>query len=102
MSFQAPKGTFDWLPPRSEQALAVREALVAPVRRAGYGYIETPVFEDTAAVRPRRRRVDRHRLQGDVHLPRQGRPFADPAARGHRVAWCAPCSSTACTTDSSR
>ncbi|MER6949914.1 histidine--tRNA ligase [Nonomuraea sp. NPDC000554] len=47
MSFQAPKGTFDWLPPRSEQVLAVREALVAPVRRAGYGYVETPVFEDT-------------------------------------------------------
>ncbi|WP_113699651.1 histidine--tRNA ligase [Nonomuraea lactucae] len=47
MSFQAPKGTFDWLPPRSEQILAVREALVAPVRRAGYGYVETPVFEDT-------------------------------------------------------
>ncbi|MFI7439553.1 histidine--tRNA ligase [Nonomuraea indica] len=47
MSFQAPKGTFDWLPPTSEQVLAVREALVAPVRRAGYGYIETPVFEDT-------------------------------------------------------
>ncbi|MDF2704885.1 MAG: histidine--tRNA ligase [Nonomuraea muscovyensis] len=47
MSFQAPKGTFDWLPPSSEQVLAVREALVAPVRRAGYGYIETPVFEDT-------------------------------------------------------
>ncbi|GGK91589.1 histidine--tRNA ligase [Planomonospora parontospora subsp. parontospora] len=48
MTFQAPKGTFDWLPPRSERVLAVREALVAPVRRAGYGYIETPTFEDTA------------------------------------------------------
>lgn len=48
MTLQAPKGTFDWLPPRSERALAVREALTAPVRRAGYGYIETPVFEDTA------------------------------------------------------
>ncbi|MEU7857782.1 histidine--tRNA ligase [Nonomuraea sp. NPDC049141] len=47
MSFQAPKGTFDWLPPRSEQVLAVREALVGPARLAGYGYIETPVFEDT-------------------------------------------------------
>ncbi|MEV4839383.1 histidine--tRNA ligase [Nonomuraea sp. NPDC049486] len=47
MTFQAPKGTFDWLPPRSEQVLAVREALVAPARRAGYGYVETPVFEDT-------------------------------------------------------
>ncbi|MBG0831269.1 histidine--tRNA ligase [Planomonospora sp. ID67723] len=48
MSFQAPKGTFDWLPPRSERALAVRETLVAPARRAGYGYVETPTFEDTA------------------------------------------------------
>ncbi|GAA4065538.1 histidine--tRNA ligase [Nonomuraea soli] len=47
MSFQAPKGTFDWLPPRSERVLAVREALVAPVRQAGYGYVETPTFEDT-------------------------------------------------------
>ncbi|GAA3657544.1 histidine--tRNA ligase [Nonomuraea antimicrobica] len=47
MSFQAPKGTFDWVPPRSERVLAVREALAAPLRRAGYGYIETPVFEDT-------------------------------------------------------
>ncbi|SDR26872.1 histidine--tRNA ligase [Thermostaphylospora chromogena] len=48
MNFQAPKGTFDWLPPRSELVLAVREALSAPARRAGYGYIETPTFEDTA------------------------------------------------------
>ncbi|MET9340562.1 histidine--tRNA ligase [Nonomuraea sp. NPDC003804] len=47
MTFQAPKGTFDWLPPRSERVLAVRETLVAPVRQAGYGYVETPVFEDT-------------------------------------------------------
>jgi histidyl-tRNA synthetase len=47
MTFQAPKGTFDWMPPRSEWALAVRDALAAPVRRAGYGYIETPAFEDT-------------------------------------------------------
>lgn len=48
MSFQAPKGTFDWMPPRSEWALAVRDALSAPTRRAGYGYVETPAFEDTA------------------------------------------------------
>ncbi|WP_327091700.1 histidine--tRNA ligase [Nonomuraea sp. NBC_01738] len=47
MSFQAPKGTFDWLPPKSEQILAVRAALAQPVRQAGYGYIETPSFEDT-------------------------------------------------------
>lgn len=47
MSFQAPKGTFDWLPPRSERVLAVRESLVKPVRGAGYRYVETPTFEDT-------------------------------------------------------
>jgi histidyl-tRNA synthetase len=46
--FGAPKGTFDLLPPRSAAFLAVREGLAAPARRAGYGYVETPVFEDTA------------------------------------------------------
>ncbi|CAN5781432.1 histidine--tRNA ligase [soil metagenome] len=46
--FTAPKGTYDLLPPASEQFLAVRAALVAPARLAGYGYIETPIFEDTA------------------------------------------------------
>jgi histidyl-tRNA synthetase len=45
--FRVPRGTFDLLPPRGEAALAVRDALSAPVRRAGYGYIETPIFEDT-------------------------------------------------------
>jgi histidyl-tRNA synthetase len=47
-SFTAPKGTFDTLPPESATFLAVRDTLVAPVRRAGYRYIETPTFEDTA------------------------------------------------------
>jgi glyoxylase-like metal-dependent hydrolase (beta-lactamase superfamily II) len=28
--------------------LAVRDTLTAPLRRAGYGYVETPVFEETA------------------------------------------------------
>ena len=45
-SFQAPKGTYDILPAMAPTVLAVREALAAPLRRAGYGYIETPVFED--------------------------------------------------------
>ena len=45
---RAPKGTFDVLPPESERFLAVRETLTAPLRRAGYGYVETPVFEETA------------------------------------------------------
>lgn len=47
-SFRGPRGTFDLVPPDSELALAVREALAAPLRRAGYGYVETPAFEDTA------------------------------------------------------
>jgi len=46
--FRAPRGTFDLLPPRGEAVLAIRDALSAPVRRAGYGYVETPIFEDTA------------------------------------------------------
>jgi histidyl-tRNA synthetase len=46
--FSAPKGTFDLLPPDSEVFLAVREAMAAPLRLAGYGYVETPVFEETA------------------------------------------------------
>src|ERR671929_34776 len=45
---RAPKGTFDTLPPDSARFLAVRDALTAPLRRAGYGYVETPIFEDTA------------------------------------------------------
>ncbi|RAG83484.1 histidine--tRNA ligase [Streptacidiphilus pinicola] len=45
-AFQAPKGTYDVLPATAGAVLAVREALAAPLRRAGYGYIETPVFED--------------------------------------------------------
>ncbi|WP_280699403.1 histidine--tRNA ligase [Kitasatospora sp. GP82] len=44
--FTAPKGTYDLLPPSSATFLAIRERLSAPLRRAGYGYIETPVFED--------------------------------------------------------
>ena len=45
--FQAPKGTYDLLPPGSAAFLAVREVMSATVRRAGYRYIETPAFEDT-------------------------------------------------------
>jgi histidyl-tRNA synthetase len=47
-AFAAPKGTYDLLPPESELFLAVREAMAAPLRRAGYGYVETPTFEQTA------------------------------------------------------
>ena len=46
-SFAAPKGVPDYVPPRSEALLAVREAMVAPLRRAGYGYLELPLCEET-------------------------------------------------------
>lgn len=45
-TFQAPKGTYDLLPPLSTTYLAVREAISAPLRNSGYGYIETPGFEN--------------------------------------------------------
>jgi histidyl-tRNA synthetase len=44
----APKGVPEYLPPDSAAWLAVRAALSAPAIGAGYGYIELPVFEDTA------------------------------------------------------
>ncbi|MFF4081896.1 histidine--tRNA ligase [Streptomyces sp. NPDC001777] len=47
-TFKAPKGTYDLTPPDSAKYLAVREALAAPLKNSGYGYIETPGFEDVA------------------------------------------------------
>lgn len=47
-AFRGPKGTYDLVPPESAAHLAVRAAMAAPVRGAGYGYIETPAFEETA------------------------------------------------------
>ncbi|MEV0264196.1 histidine--tRNA ligase [Streptomyces sp. NPDC050617] len=44
-TFKAPKGTYDLIPPDSAAFLAVREAISAPLKRSGYGYIETPGFE---------------------------------------------------------
>lgn len=44
----APKGVPEYFPPRSQSFLRVREALSAPAVRAGYEYVELPVFEDTA------------------------------------------------------
>lgn len=47
-TFQAPKGTYDLIPPDSATYLAVRAAISAPLKNSGYGYIETPGFEDVA------------------------------------------------------
>jgi histidyl-tRNA synthetase len=46
--FQAPKGTFDVLPEDATRRARVEETVRAIFERAGYGRIETPVFEDTA------------------------------------------------------
>jgi histidyl-tRNA synthetase len=46
--FQAPKGVPDYLPPESAEFVAVRDGLLSAARRAGYGDIELPIFEDTA------------------------------------------------------
>ncbi|MET7535207.1 histidine--tRNA ligase [Streptomyces sp. NPDC055059] len=45
-TFQAPKGTYDLLPPDSAKYLAVRDAISTPLRNSGYGYVETPGFEN--------------------------------------------------------
>jgi histidyl-tRNA synthetase len=47
MSFQAPKGVSEYVPPRSALLLRVREAFAEAARRACYGYLEQAVFEDT-------------------------------------------------------
>ena len=46
--FQAPKGVPDYFPPDSAAFVAVRNGLLDAARRAGYGDIELPIFEDTA------------------------------------------------------
>ncbi|WP_122817773.1 histidine--tRNA ligase [Nocardioides pantholopis] len=44
----APKGVPEYLPPESGAWLAVKDALARPAVLAGYGYVELPIFEDTA------------------------------------------------------
>lgn len=46
VTFRAPKGVPDYLPPDSAGFLAVRSALATPAQLAGYGYVELPVFEE--------------------------------------------------------
>ena len=70
-------------PTRSRPGTASSRRRARLFARYGYREIRTPVFEETAAVRARHRRRDRHRLEGDVHLRRPRRPLPDPAARGH-------------------
>ncbi len=44
----APKGVPEYLPPESATWLAIKDFLSQQAVLAGYGYIELPVFEDTA------------------------------------------------------
>lgn len=44
----APKGVPEYFPPRSAAFERVRAELATPAANAGYGYVELPVFEDTA------------------------------------------------------
>ena len=48
MTFQAPKGVSEYVPPRSALFEEAREAFASSARRACYGAMETAVFEDTA------------------------------------------------------
>ncbi|ETA06348.1 MULTISPECIES: histidine--tRNA ligase [Gordonia] len=47
-AFQAPRGIPDYFPPNSADFRKVRDTLTDAARRAGYGHIELPIFEDTA------------------------------------------------------
>jgi histidyl-tRNA synthetase len=47
MTFQAPKGVSEYVPPRSALLVEAREAFAESARRACYASIETAVFEDT-------------------------------------------------------
>ncbi len=47
-AFSGPKGVPDYVPPDSAQFVAVRDGLLNAARRAGYGDVELPIFEDTA------------------------------------------------------
>jgi histidyl-tRNA synthetase len=47
MSFQAPKGVSEYVPPRSALFAEAREAFITSARRACYADMETAVFEDT-------------------------------------------------------
>jgi histidyl-tRNA synthetase len=48
MSFQAPKGVSEYVPPRSALFEEAREAFAESARRACYAPIETAVFEETS------------------------------------------------------
>ena len=96
--FKAPRGTFDVLP---EQAAGARAAIQRVARgecsrRAGYGRIETPVFEDTDLfARGVGESTDIVQKQMFT-FEDQGGAVAHPAPGGDGARSAAPTSSTAC------
>jgi histidyl-tRNA synthetase len=46
--FEAPKGTFDYLPPLGDIRARVELTMLEQARLAGYQRMETPIFEETA------------------------------------------------------
>src|ERR687892_2036285 len=46
--FKAPRGTFDVLPEQEPVRRRIRSVAQRALEAAGYGQIETPIFEDTA------------------------------------------------------
>ena len=45
--FEAPKGTFDYLPPLAGIRAGVELTMLEQARLAGYQRMETPIFEET-------------------------------------------------------
>ena len=102
MSFQAPKGVQEYVPPRSALFTEAREAFNESARRACYADIETAVFEDTSLfVRGVGESSDVVRKEM-YSFDRPRRPRDHAAPRVHRRACCAPSSSTTCTRAPSR
>ena len=82
--FQAPRGTHDVLPTDADWWHVVR-TMEEVTALYGWGRIQTPGFEDTGPLHAHRGRGLRRRAQGDVHVHRSQRPFADAAAGGNRA-----------------
>ena len=70
----------------------MREALAAPLRRAGYGYVETPVFEDTALFSRGVGESTDIVTKEMYTFTKRGDEVAHAAPRGHRLGACAPSS----------
>ena len=80
--YQAPRGTFDVLPARRPRPGADRARRRGDLRPRRLRADRDAGLRGHRAVRARRRPLDRHRPQGDVHLRGQGRAQPHPAPEG--------------------